>query len=100
MKTGVRTPWLYRPGNSVSVFALDTHGHPLIDVVQSWGASSMKRLAGLFDKYDALGTSLKLIHDYLGKARRLAASLPVCESQRGLLGLTEYLERETSGLCA
>lgn len=36
VKSGTKTPWLYRPGVGLSVVGLDAHGHPLINVVNKW----------------------------------------------------------------
>jgi hypothetical protein len=36
VKSGSKTPWLYRPGVGLSVLGLDVQGHPLIGVVNKW----------------------------------------------------------------
>jgi hypothetical protein len=40
VKSGARTQWLYRPGTGIGVVALDVRGHPLINLVESWGAKT------------------------------------------------------------
>ena len=37
VKSGSKTPWLYRPGVGLSVAGLDDLGRPLIGVVHTWG---------------------------------------------------------------
>ena len=48
----------------------------LRELVEGWQADSMKRLAELLAKYEALGASLEIIHQYLEKARQSLRRLP------------------------
>jgi octaprenyl-diphosphate synthase len=70
----------------------------LRELVEGWQAGSMKRLEGLLAKYDALGASLEIIHQYLEEARRSLQVLPASNGRVGLLGLTEYLARQADTL--
>jgi geranylgeranyl pyrophosphate synthase len=58
----------------------------------------MKRLEELLEKYDALGASLEIIHQYLEQARGALQVLPPSNGRSGLLGLTEYLARQADAL--
>ncbi len=44
VKTGSRTPWLYRPGVGLGVDGLDVRGHPLIGLVNKWMDTSTLEL--------------------------------------------------------
>jgi octaprenyl-diphosphate synthase len=67
-------------------------------LVEGWQASSMKRLEELLAKYDALGASLEIVHQYLEHSRRSLQALPASNGRSGLLGLTEYLARQADAL--
>jgi octaprenyl-diphosphate synthase len=67
-------------------------------LVEGWQASSMKRLEELLAKYDALGASLEIVHQYLEQSRRSLQALPASNGRSGLLGLTEYLARQADAL--
>ena len=58
----------------------------------------MKRLGELLAKYEALGASLEIIHQYLEAARQTLRALPASNGRAGLLGLTEYLARQADVL--
>ncbi len=70
----------------------------LQELVNGWTAGSMKRLAPLLAKYETLGASLAFMGEYLEKAQQALGSLPASNGRAGLLGLTEYLGRQTAGL--
>jgi len=72
------------------------------ELVEGWQADSMTRLGTLLAKYETLGASLEIIHQYLEKARQTLRALPASNGRTGLLGLTEYLVRQADllGLCA
>jgi octaprenyl-diphosphate synthase len=74
----------------------------LQELVEGWQADSMTRLGALLEKYDTLGASLEIIHQYLEKARQTLRALPASDGRSGLLGLTEYLVRQAAvlGVCA
>jgi len=72
------------------------------ELVEGWQPDSMTRLGRLLAKYETLGASLEIIHQYLEKARGALRALPASNGRTGLLGLTEYLVRQADmlGLCA
>jgi octaprenyl-diphosphate synthase len=71
-------------------------------LVDDWQADSITRLAALLEKYDTLSASLKIIHQYLEKARLTLHALPDSNGRASLLALTEYLARQADvlGVCA
>jgi len=72
------------------------------DLVISWQAPAMKRMAELLAKYDTLNASLEIVEEFLEKARYALDGLSPSNGRSGLLGLTEYLARQTDalGVCA
>ena len=56
------------------------------------------RLGELLAKYETLGASLEIIHDYLGRACQRLRGLPASNGRAGLLGLAEYLARQADVL--
>ncbi len=70
----------------------------LRDLVERWEARSMKCVGELLAKYDALGASLEIIHQYLEEACRALQVLPASSGRVGLPGLAEYLARQADGL--
>jgi octaprenyl-diphosphate synthase len=70
----------------------------LEDLVNAWGSNSMERMAKLLAKYEALSASLEVFQQYLEKGRQTLAVLPASNGRAGLLGLTEYLARQTEAL--
>ena len=72
------------------------------DLVLSWQAPAMKRMGELLTKYDTLGASLEIIHQFLEKARYALGVLPPSNGRAGLRGLTQHLARltEALGVCA
>jgi octaprenyl-diphosphate synthase len=69
-------------------------------LVEAWQPGAMKRLGELLAKYDALGASLEIIHQYLEMGREALRGLPASHGRAGLLSLTEYLTRQANGLGA
>src|SRR6266446_1922407 len=74
----------------------------LQELVQGWQTGSMKRMAELLTKYETLSATQKIIEQYLEKARYALGVLSASNGLTGLLGLTEYLARQTDalGVCA
>ena len=70
----------------------------LQELVKSWESGSMKRMAALLTKYGTLSSTVVSIHAYLDRARQPLNSLPASDGRTGLLGLTEYLARQTDAL--
>ncbi|HVM51183.1 MAG TPA: polyprenyl synthetase family protein [Candidatus Acidoferrum sp.] len=67
-------------------------------LVDGWQRESMKRMAELLAKYETLGGSLEIINGYLQKASQLLRRLPAANGWAGLIGLTDYLARQTAAL--
>lgn len=72
----------------------------LESLVQTWSTNSMRRMSKLLAKYETLPASLTVVEQYLSQARELLRRLPRSNGREGLLGLTDYLAHETSGLAA
>jgi octaprenyl-diphosphate synthase len=68
------------------------------ELVDNWQSESMKEMGELLAKYETLGASLDIIHQYLQKARHLLRRLPAPNGWSGLVGLTEYLARQMAVL--
>jgi len=65
---------------------------------QNWNAGALVQVSALLSKYDTLAPSLESIHQYLERARQMLRALPESHGRAGLLGLTEYLARQTGAL--
>jgi octaprenyl-diphosphate synthase len=74
----------------------------LQELIQSWQSDSMGPISGLLAKYDALNASLEVFQRYLQKGRQTLHVLPASNGRSGLLGLTDYLARQSEalGVCA
>jgi octaprenyl-diphosphate synthase len=59
---------------------------------------AVQRLGKLLQKYETLNSSREMIHEFLNKARQIARALPASKGRTGLLGLMEYLARQTDAL--
>jgi octaprenyl-diphosphate synthase len=64
-------------------------------LVQGWQPASMNQMAKLLAKYDTLPAALELMRQYLGRSRQALDSLPASKGCAGLLGLADYLARQT-----
>jgi geranylgeranyl pyrophosphate synthase len=60
----------------------------------------MSTAAELLTKYEVLGASLQIMHQYLGQARRAIEQLPHCGGRSGLFGLADYLSYQSATLGA
>ncbi len=69
-------------------------------LVQAYGPASIKRIADLLAKYQTLNASVVIMRQYLDQARQLLHSLPLSDGRAGLLGLADYLARQTDALAA
>jgi octaprenyl-diphosphate synthase len=67
-------------------------------LVGHWKANSMPVMSELLAKYDALAASIGIMTHYLDRARELLLELPPSNGQAGLLGLTDFLARQTEAL--
>jgi octaprenyl-diphosphate synthase len=68
------------------------------ELVDGWQGDSMKRMAELLAKYETLPASLGIIDQYLQRARQVLRRSPAPNGWSGLIGLTEYLARQTAAL--
>ncbi len=69
-------------------------------LVQAYAPASIKRIADLLGKYQTLNASVVIMRQYLDQARQLLHSLPLSGGRAGLLGLADYLARQTDALAA
>jgi octaprenyl-diphosphate synthase len=67
-------------------------------LIQNWETTSLPQVSALLAKHETLGPSLAIVRQYLDKARQYLRSLPVSDGRTGLLGLVEYLARQTEAL--
>ena len=65
-------------------------------LVQAWQPGSMLAAAKLLAKYETLAASLQIIDQYLDQALQAIRRLPVSAGRAGLLGLGEYLARQSA----
>jgi octaprenyl-diphosphate synthase len=72
----------------------------LQELVQDWNAVSLKRMNELLVRYETLESSLGIMQQYLQTARDLLRGLPGSNGRSGLLGLTDYLGRQSAALGA
>jgi geranylgeranyl pyrophosphate synthase len=70
----------------------------LQELVKTWQTSSMQGLSKFLTRFETLEASLEIIRQYLAAARRWVDVLPASDGRAGLLGLTEYLARQTEAL--
>jgi octaprenyl-diphosphate synthase len=67
-------------------------------LVQNSRNGALSEVAGLLSKYQTLAPSLKTVHQYLETARQALCELPESRGRGSLLGVTEYLARQTDAL--
>ena len=70
----------------------------LQELVKMWQSGSMRRMSKLLGKYETLGASLAIMRGYLECARQILQVLPASNGRSCLLGLTDYLDRQTEAL--
>jgi len=68
--------------------------------VEASEPGSIKRVAELLAKYQALSASSLIMRQYLDQARQVLHLLPPSDSRAGLLGLADYLAHQTDALAA
>jgi octaprenyl-diphosphate synthase len=69
-------------------------------LVENWEAGSMKGINRLLTKYGALAACCSMLRQQVMGAQRALAVLPPSDGREGLIGLTEYLARQTDALRA
>jgi octaprenyl-diphosphate synthase len=69
-------------------------------LVQTWGPASMSVASKLLAKYETLPASVRIVFEYLGKARQAIEHLPESAGHSGLLALTDFLAQQSSTLGA
>lgn len=67
-------------------------------LIQNWEPHFLTQVLELLSKHETLGESLVMIHQYLERARQTLKGLPEPANHGGLIGLTEYLARQTDNL--
>lgn len=70
----------------------------LQELVHNCRNGALSEVAGLLSKYETLAPSLKSVHHYLEIARHALCELPESRGRNSLLGVTEYLARQTDTL--
>ena len=69
-------------------------------LIEHWQPESVTGVLQLLGKHETLAESLEIIHQYLRQARECLKALPETANHTGLIGLTEYLARQTDSLGA
>jgi octaprenyl-diphosphate synthase len=77
-----------------------TDRRALQDLVQNWKTISFKRMNELLVKYETLSASINILEQYLRAARELLRGFPGSNGRSGLIGLTDYLARQSEALGA
>jgi octaprenyl-diphosphate synthase len=69
-------------------------------LIEKWEPRSLAQVQELLAKHDTLAESLEIIQQYLKQARGKLNALPASANQAGLIGLTQFLARQTESLGA
>src|SRR5581483_5005488 len=74
----------------------------LEEFIQKWEPRWFAPVRELLVQHETLPESIKIIYQYLAQARKALKVLPETAKLSGLVGLTEYLTRQTNtlGVCA
>jgi octaprenyl-diphosphate synthase len=67
-------------------------------LIRVWQGGSAKKVIELLAKYETLASSVGFLSQYLDTARQQLQVLPASNGRAGLLGLTDYLARQTEAL--
>jgi len=70
----------------------------LEEMVQNWQPAFMRRVSELLVRYETLPSTLEVLTQHLDAARRELQGLPGSEGRAGLMGLTDFLARQTEAL--
>jgi octaprenyl-diphosphate synthase len=74
----------------------------LEEMIQNWQPPHMRRVSELLVRYATLATTVETLTEHLEAARQALHELPDSEGRAGLVGLTDFLARQTEalGVCA
>jgi len=78
--------------------AAPVHRLQLEELVANWQTESLTAMLELLHNYDTLNASREVVNRYLERANELLTCLPASQGRQGLLGLTQYLKRQTGVL--
>jgi octaprenyl-diphosphate synthase len=67
-------------------------------LVQNWRKGSLNQIGELMVRYETLNSSLEIMRGYLDRSRQSLRGLSPSHGRASLLGLTEYLARQTEAL--
>ena len=67
-------------------------------LVQNWHGPAVAEMGVLLSRYDALASSIENIHACLERSRQMLCTMPESDGRASLIGLTEYLARQTDAL--
>lgn len=70
----------------------------LEQLIKNLGADAMPQVGELLRRYETLAPSLEIIEQFLAQARQSVRLLPESGGRSGLLGMTDYLARQTAAL--
>ncbi|MSU59529.1 MAG: polyprenyl synthetase family protein [Pedosphaera sp.] len=74
----------------------------LEEMIQDWQPGLMPRVSELLARHDTLAPTLEILGQHLDRAREALRGLPDSDGRTSLLGLTDFLTRQTEalGVCA
>lgn len=67
-------------------------------LVQNCRNGALSEVGALLSQYETLAPSVETIHQYLDRARQMVRMMSETPGRASLLGLTDYLARQTEGL--
>jgi octaprenyl-diphosphate synthase len=70
----------------------------LEEMIQNWQPPHMRRVSELLVRYGSLATTIETLSQHLETARQALGELPETEGRAGLMGLTDFLARQTEAL--
>ncbi len=69
-------------------------------LIQEWQPAHLPQLVQMMNAHEALHESREVIRNYLRSARQIVNGLPESDNRTGLLGMVDYLSRQTDLLGA
>lgn len=74
----------------------------LEEMIQNWQPAYLRRVGELLTRYETRASTLEVLGQHLERSRAQLRTLPESEGRAGLLGLTDFLARQTEalGVCA